>query len=59
MAQTSFAVAFLGGLAALFSPCAAMLLPSFFAFAFTRTGTLVGRIALFFVGLLATLVVGM
>ena len=56
MAQTSFAVAFLGGLAALFSPCAAMLLPSFFAFAFTRTGTLVGRIALFFVGLLATLV---
>ncbi|WP_420176064.1 cytochrome c biogenesis CcdA family protein [Luteococcus sp. OSA5] len=56
MGQTSFAVAFLGGLAALFSPCAAMLLPSFFAFAFTRTGTMVGRLLLFLLGLLATMV---
>ncbi|MDN5563385.1 MAG: sulfite exporter TauE/SafE family protein [Luteococcus sp.] len=56
MGQTSFAVAFLGGLAALFSPCAAMLLPSFFAFAFTRTGTMVGRLLLFLVGLLAAMV---
>lgn len=56
MGQTSFAIAFLGGMATLFSPCAALLLPSFFAFAFTRTGTLVGRLALFLVGLLATMV---
>ncbi|MEL4505606.1 cytochrome c biogenesis protein CcdA [Luteococcus sp. H138] len=56
MGQTSFAVAFLGGLAALFSPCAAMLLPSFFAFAFNRTGTMVGRLLLFLTGLLAVMV---
>lgn len=56
MADVGFAVAFLGGLAALFSPCAAMLLPSFFAFTFARTGTLVGRIWLFFLGLLLTMV---
>lgn len=54
--QTTFAVAFLGGLAALFSPCAALLLPSFFAFAFSRTLTMVGRLVLFFVGLLSTMV---
>ncbi|MGO4958150.1 cytochrome c biogenesis protein CcdA [Luteococcus sp. Sow4_B9] len=56
MGQTSFAVAFLGGVAALFSPCAAMLLPSFFAFAFSRTGTMVGRLVLFLIGLLLTMV---
>ncbi|MEL4357808.1 MULTISPECIES: cytochrome c biogenesis CcdA family protein [unclassified Luteococcus] len=56
MGQTSFAVAFLGGLAALFSPCAAMLLPSFFAFAFNRTGTMVGRLLVFLTGLLAVMV---
>ncbi len=56
MQQTSFVVAFLGGVAALFSPCAALLLPSFFAFAFTRTGTLVGRCVLFWFGLLCTMV---
>ncbi|GAB2484765.1 cytochrome c biogenesis CcdA family protein [Luteococcus sediminum] len=54
--QTSFAVTFLGGLAALFSPCAALLLPSFFAFAFSRTLTMVGRLLLFLAGLLATMV---
>lgn len=56
MQQTSFVVAFLGGAAALFSPCAAMLLPSFFAFAFGRFGTLVGRCLLFLAGLLCTMV---
>lgn len=56
MGQTSFAVAFLGGLAALFSPCAAMLLPSFFAFAFTRVGTMVGRLMIFLIGLLVVMV---
>lgn len=56
MQQTSFVVAFLGGMAALFSPCAAMLLPSFFAFAFSRVGTLIGRCLLFLLGLLLTMV---
>lgn len=52
-----FAGAFLGGLAALLSPCAAMLLPSFFAYAFGSSRTrLVGRTGLFYVGLLITLV---
>ncbi|WP_296136192.1 cytochrome c biogenesis CcdA family protein [uncultured Tessaracoccus sp.] len=52
-----FAAAFLGGVAALFSPCSAMLLPSFFALAFgARVATLLGRVALFHLGLLLTLV---
>lgn len=52
-----FAGAFLGGLAALLSPCAAMLLPSFFAVAFGSSRTrLLGRTGLFYVGLLITLV---
>ncbi len=52
-----FAGAFLGGLAALLSPCAAMLLPSFFAYAFGSSRTrLLGRTGLFYVGLLITLV---
>lgn len=52
-----FAGAFLGGLAALLSPCAAMLLPSFFAYAFgSSRKRLLGRTGLFYVGLLITLV---
>lgn len=52
-----FAGAFLGGLAALLSPCAAMLLPSFFAYAFgSSRARLLGRTGLFYVGLLITLV---
>lgn len=52
-----FAAAFLGGVASLLSPCAAMLLPSFFAIAFgARKSTLLGRVALFYLGLLLTLV---
>lgn len=52
-----YAGAFLGGTAALLSPCAAMLLPAFFAYAFGRsTATLLGRTALFYLGLLVTLV---
>ncbi len=54
--DTGYAIAFLGGVAALFSPCAALLLPSFFAFAFSNVGTLMGRVALFYLGLLITLV---
>ena len=52
-----FAGAFLGGLAALLSPCAAMLLPSFFAYAFgSSRARLLGRTGLFYLGLLITLV---
>lgn len=55
--EIGYAGAFLGGLAVLFSPCAAMLLPSFFAYAFGSTpGRLLGRTGLFYAGLLLTLV---
>jgi cytochrome c biogenesis protein CcdA len=48
--------AFLGGLLSLVSPCAALLLPSFFAYAFDRVGTLIGRTLTFLAGLLVVLV---
>lgn len=48
--------AFLGGLLALLSPCSVMLLPAFFAYAFGSPTALVGRTAVFFVGLAGTLV---
>ncbi len=57
MTGIGLAGAFLGGLAALFSPCSAMLLPSFFAYAFGGSKqTLVGRTSVFYLGLLLTLV---
>ena len=55
--EIGYAGAFLGGLAAMFSPCAAMLLPSFFAYAFgSSNARLLGRTGLFYLGLLLTLV---
>jgi cytochrome c biogenesis protein CcdA len=48
--------AFLGGLLALVSPCSALLLPSFFAYAFERVATLVTRTLGFYLGLAAVLV---
>ncbi|MFN3006932.1 cytochrome c biogenesis CcdA family protein [Mycolicibacterium wolinskyi] len=48
--------AFLGGLASLLSPCSALLLPSFFAYAFDRVHQLIGRTAAFWAGLCAVLV---
>ncbi len=48
--------AFLGGLASLLSPCSALLLPSFFAYAFDRTRLLILRTFAFWVGLCAVLV---
>ncbi|SDK26928.1 Cytochrome c biogenesis protein CcdA [Actinopolyspora mzabensis] len=48
--------AFLGGLLTLLSPCAALLLPSFFAYAFDNLGKLVARTAVFYLGLCVTLV---
>lgn len=48
--------AFLGGLASLLSPCSALLLPSFFAYAFDRTRLLIRRTLAFWVGLCVVLV---
>lgn len=48
--------ALLGGLLTLVSPCSALLLPSFFAFAFERVRTLLVRTAMFYLGLAAVLV---
>ncbi|MBQ6642984.1 MAG: cytochrome c biogenesis protein CcdA [Saccharopolyspora sp.] len=48
--------AFLGGLLTLISPCSAMLLPSFFAYAFDGLGKLVARTGVFYLGLATTLV---
>ena len=48
--------ALLGGLLTLVSPCSALLLPSFFAFAFERVATLLARTAVFYLGLAAVLV---
>jgi cytochrome c biogenesis protein CcdA len=48
--------AFLGGLAALLSPCSALLLPSFFAYAFDRAHILIQRTVAFWVGLCVVLV---
>ena len=52
-----YAGAFLGGAAAILSPCAALLLPAFFAYAFGEDRSrLVGRTVLLWVGTLLTLV---
>lgn len=52
-----YAGAFLGGMAAILSPCAALLLPAFFAYAFGGDlARLLSRTALFYLGLLLTLV---
>jgi cytochrome c biogenesis protein CcdA len=54
--EVSFLASFFGGLLALLSPCSALLLPAFFAYAFPSRGELVGRTAVFYLGLCATLV---
>jgi Cytochrome c biogenesis protein len=48
--------AFLGGLLTLLSPCSVMLLPAFFSYAFTNLGAMASRTALFYLGLITTLV---
>lgn len=48
--------ALLGGILTLLSPCSVMLLPAFFAYAFAGPAELLSRTALFYLGLLATLV---
>jgi cytochrome c biogenesis protein CcdA len=54
--EVGFVAAFAGGLLALLSPCGALLLPSFFAYAFDRTGRLLARTGIFYLGLITTLV---
>lgn len=48
--------AFVGGVLSLLSPCAALLLPAFFAYAFTSLRQLARQTFVFFLGLCATLV---
>jgi cytochrome c biogenesis protein CcdA len=54
--EVSYLASFFGGLLSLLSPCSALLLPAFFAYAFQSRGQLVGRTAVFYSGLCATLV---
>jgi cytochrome c biogenesis protein CcdA len=51
MLEASFLVAFAGGILSLLSPCSALLLPAFFAYAFTSRTELLGRTLLFLAGL--------
>ncbi|EEH63229.1 cytochrome C biogenesis protein transmembrane region [Gleimia coleocanis DSM 15436] len=53
--QVSALIAFLGGALTLFAPCAAMLLPSFFAYAFSSSRVLLARTAVFAVGVILAL----
>ncbi len=56
MSQISAFAALAAGVLALLSPCSALLLPSFFAYAFGSRTTLVARTAVFTLGLMLTLV---
>ena len=56
MNSIGLAGAFAGGVLSLLSPCSAMLLPAFFAYAFADKRTLLGRTLLFFLGLATVLV---
>ncbi|MGW9553115.1 cytochrome c biogenesis CcdA family protein [Nocardiopsis sp. NPDC055551] len=51
-----FLAAMLGGVLALLSPCSALLLPSFFAYAFRDPGRLLLRTSVFYAGLCLTLI---
>lgn len=48
--------ALLGGVLTLLSPCSVMLLPAFFSYAFTTPKALLSRTAVFYLGLITTLV---
>jgi cytochrome c biogenesis protein CcdA len=56
MIEVGYLAAFLGGVLTLISPCSALLLPSFFAYAFDRPSALLARTSVFYAGLAATLV---
>lgn len=51
-----YAGALVGGILSLLSPCSVMLLPAFFAYAFTSPGRLLARTGIFYLGLAVTLV---
>ena len=60
MSGFGYAGALVGGVLTLLSPCSVMLLPAFFAYAFTSPAKLLARTGVFYLGLVATLVpVGM
>lgn len=52
----SYATAFIGGLVTILAPCASMLLPAFFAYAFTSRTTMAARTLAFVAGLMVALV---
>jgi cytochrome c biogenesis protein CcdA len=54
--EISYLAAFLGGALSLLSPCSALLLPAFFAYAFQSRKRLLAKTAIFYLGLAATLV---
>ncbi len=56
MTDVSLVAAFAAGTLALLSPCSALLLPSFFAYAFSGRSQLVSRTGAFYLGLVVTLV---
>jgi cytochrome c biogenesis protein CcdA len=56
MTGIGYLAAFLGGVLTLLSPCSALLLPAFFAYAFAGPGRLLGRTVVFYGGLAGVLV---
>lgn len=56
MIELGYLAAFLGGVLTLLSPCGALLLPSFFAYAFDRPGVLLARTGIFYAGLATVMV---
>ncbi len=51
MIEVSFVAAFIGGVLALLSPCSALLLPAFFAYAFQGKRELTAKTGVFYLGL--------
>ncbi len=56
MLEVSYLAAFFGGVLSLLSPCSALLLPAFFAYAFQSRKNLIVKTAVFYLGLAVTLV---
>jgi cytochrome c biogenesis protein CcdA len=54
--EISYLAALFGGMLSLLSPCSALLLPAFFAYAFQSRKALLAKTAVFYLGLAATLV---
>jgi cytochrome c biogenesis protein CcdA len=54
--EAAFIAAFLGGVLSLLAPCSTLLLPAFFAYAFTSRTQLLGRTLLFLAGLCSVFV---